>query len=256
MKLAEVSINRPVFAIMMSVALITLGIFSYRTLGVDLMPKVDQPTVQVNVQLQGASPEEVESTASKPLEEAINTINGIDELTTNSNQGNVSARITFNLERDMDSAIQDVRDKVAPLTQRLPRDTPAPRVTKYDPDSQPILALAISGGRDPKELTEIVDRRIKQALETINGVGGLQFFGDRRRQIQLLLDGDRLTAYGLTADQVRSAVERQNVEIPGGNFVAGESEINLRTMGRLTAVTDFDRIILSQQNGSVITLGD
>jgi hydrophobic/amphiphilic exporter-1 (mainly G- bacteria), HAE1 family len=135
MKIAEVSINRPVFAIMMSVALITLGVFSYRTLGVDLMPKVDQPTVQVNVSLPGASPEEVETTATKPLEEAINTINGIDELQTGSNQGQVQARITFNLERDMDSAIQDVRDKVAPLQQRLPRDAPAPRVTKYDPDS-------------------------------------------------------------------------------------------------------------------------
>jgi HAE1 family hydrophobic/amphiphilic exporter-1 len=256
MKLAEVSINRPVFAIMMSVALITLGVFSYRTLGVDLMPKVDQPTVQVNVNLPGASPEEVETTATKPLEEALNTINGIDEMQTGSNQGNVNARVTFNLERDMDSAIQDVRDKVAPLQQRLPRDAPAPRVTKFDPDSQPILALAVSGGRDPKELTEIVDRRIKQALETITGVGGIQFFGDRRRQIQLYLDGDRLTAYGLTADQVRNAIERQNVEIPGGNFVAGESEINLRTMGRLTAITEFNKIILSQANGSVITLGD
>jgi HAE1 family hydrophobic/amphiphilic exporter-1 len=256
MKVADVSINRPVFAIMMSLALVTLGIFSYRTLGVDLMPKTDQPTVQVRVQLPGASAEEVESSITKAVEESVNTVNGIDELSTTSNQGNMQARITFNLERDMDSAIQDVRDKMSQTQQRFPRDTQQVSVTKYDPDSNPILALAISGERDPKELTEIVDTRIKQPLETINNVGGIEFNGGRRRQIQLLLDGDRLTAYGLTADQVRNAVERQNVEIPGGQFIAGASEIALRTMGRLTNILDFSRIILSQQNGSVITFGD
>ena len=256
MKVADVSINRPVFAIMMSLALITLGVFSYRTLGVDLMPKTDQPNANVNVQLPGASAEEVESTLAKPVEETVNTINGIDELRTNSNQGNVQANITFNLERNMDSAIQDVRDKMSQVQGRFPRDTQPARVTKYDPDSQPILTLAISGGRDPKELTDVVDRKIKQVLETVNNVGGIEFNGGRKRQIQLALDGDRLTAYGLTADSVRNAIERQNIEIPGGNFTAGPSEIALRTMGRLTNVTDFTKIILSQQNGSVVTLGD
>jgi HAE1 family hydrophobic/amphiphilic exporter-1 len=241
---------------MMSLALITLGVFSYRTLGVDLMPKTDQPNVNVNVQLPGASAEEVESTITKAVEETVNTINGIDELRTNSNQGNMQSNITFNLERNMDSAIQDVRDKLSQTQGRFPRDTQPARVTKYDPDSQPILTLAISGARDPKELTEIVDRRIKQQIETVNNVGGIEFNGGRRRQIQLLLDGDRLTAYGLTADQVRNAIERQNIEIPGGNFIAGPSEIALRTMGRLTNVTDFSKIILSQQNGLVITFGD
>ncbi len=263
MKIADVSINRPVFAIMMSLALVTLGIFSYRTLGVDLMPKTDQPTVNVNVQLPGASAEETESTLTKPIEESVNTVNGIDELRTNSNQGNMNANISFNLERNMDSAIQDVRDKMAQIQNRFPRDTLPARVTKYDPDSQPILTLAISGGREPKELTEIVDKRIKQVLETVNNVGGIEFNGGRRRQIQLLLDGDRLTAYGFTAETVRQQIERQNIEIPGGNFIAGPSEIALRTMGRLTNVTDFLKIILAQQlngpqsvNGSVITFGD
>src|SRR5437667_339829 len=160
MKIADISINRPVFAIMMSLALVTLGLFSYRTLGVDLMPKTDQPTVNVNVSLPGISAEEAETSLAKKVE------------------------------------------------------------------------------------------------ETVNNVGGIDFNGDRRRQIQLLLDADRLTAYGLTADQVRNAIERQNIEIPGGNFIAGPSEIALRTMGRLTNVSDFTRIIISQQNGLVIKLGD
>src|SRR5438874_5340274 len=256
MKIADVSINRPVFAIMMSLALVTLGIFSYRELGVDLMPKTDQPTVNVNVQLPGVSAEEAESSLAKKIEENVNSISGIDELRTNSNQGGANANITFNLERDMESAIQDVRDRMGGIQSQFPRDTLPARIFKFDPDSAPILTLAISSSRDPKELTEIIDKKIKQVLETVNNVGGIDFNGDRRRQIQLLLDADRLTAYGLTADQVRNAIERQNIEIPGGNFVAGPSEIALRTMGRLTNVSDFTRIIISQQNGLVIKLGD
>jgi hydrophobic/amphiphilic exporter-1 (mainly G- bacteria), HAE1 family len=254
MKLAEVSIRRPVFAIMMSLALVTLGLFSYRSLGVDLMPKTEAPAVMVQVGLPGASAEEVESQIVKPLEESVNTISGIDEIRANSNQGNGNLFITFNLERDIDSAIQDVRDKVAQV--RFPRDANPPFVIKMDPDAGAVLTLAVSGGREAKELTEIVDKRIKQPLETVNGVGSIDFFGDRRRQIQLLLDADRLTAYGLTADQVRNAVERQNVEIPGGTFRSGPADIALRTMGRLTNVFDFRKIILSERDGSVITFGD
>jgi hydrophobic/amphiphilic exporter-1 (mainly G- bacteria), HAE1 family len=256
MKIADVSINRPVFAIMMSLALVTLGIFSYRTLGVDLMPKTDQPQVNVNIQLPGASPEEMEGSIAKKVEENVNTINGIDELRTNSNPSAMQANITFNIERDMESAIQDVRDKLGTIQAQFPHDTFPARVFKYDPDSAPILTLAISSERDPKELTEIVDKKIKQVLETVNNVGGIDFNGDRRRQIQLLLDADRLTAYSLTAEQVRNAIERQNIEVPGGSFVTGPSEMMLRTMGRLGNVSDFSRIIISQQGGSVIRMGD
>ena len=254
MKLAEVSIRRPVFAIMMSLALVTLGVFSYRTLGVDLMPKTDSPQVLVRVQWPGASPEEVETQVAKPLEEAINAISGIDELKMEARRGEAWGNINFLLERDMDSAIQDVRDKVAPL--RFPRDVYPPQITRWDPDSAPILMLSVAGSRDPKELTEIADNKIMQVLETANNVGGITLQGDRRRQIQLLLDADRLTAYGLTAEQVRNAVERQNVEIPGGSFTIGASDIALRTMGRLINVPDFNRIILSQRDGAVVTLGD
>ena len=256
MKIADVSINRPVFAIMMSLALVTLGLFSYRTLGVDLMPKTDQPTVTVQVQLPGASPEEMELSVAKKVEENVNTINGIDELRTNSNPSAMQAQITFVLERDMESAIQDVRDKLGGIQAQFPRDTQPARIFKYDPDSAPILTLAISADREPKELTQIVDKKIKQVLETVNNVGGIDFNGGRRRQIQLLLDADRLTAYGLTADQVRNAIEQQNAEIPGGTFIAGPTEIMLRTMGRLTDIGDFSRIILSQQNGSAIRFSD
>jgi HAE1 family hydrophobic/amphiphilic exporter-1 len=255
-KLADVSIRRPVFALMMSVALVTLGFFSYRSLGVDLMPMTEQPNVNVRVGLPGASAEEVETTLTLPIEAAVNSIEGIDELRANSNQGNTNVNIGFKLEKSLDVAIQDVRDKIGPIANQFGRDATPPVIQKSDSDSGSVLTIAFYGDRDFKELSEIVDEQIKQVLETTSGVAEIQFTGERRRQIQILLNADRLYAYGLTVDQVRNAIQRQNVEIPGGTFISGPSQIALRTLGRLTNVSDFNRIILSQRAGSVITLGD
>jgi HAE1 family hydrophobic/amphiphilic exporter-1 len=241
---------------MMSVALVTLGIFSYKSLGVDLMPRTEQPNVQVRVGLPGASAEEIETTLTLPIETAVNSIEGIDELRGNSNQGNTNVNITFTLEKDMDVAVQDVRDKIGPIVNQFGRDASAPVIQKSDPDSGAVLTIAIYGDRDPKELSEIVDEQIKQVLETSAGVAEVQFSGERRRQIQILLNADRLYAYGITVDQVRNAIQRQNVEIPGGTFISGTSQIALRTLGRLANVSDFNRIVLSQKSGSVVTLGD
>jgi HAE1 family hydrophobic/amphiphilic exporter-1 len=256
MKLADVSIRRPVFAFMMTAALVVLGLFSYRNLGLDLMPKTDYPMVTVSTRLSGASAEEIETQLTKPVEEVVNTINGIDELRANSDQGSSRVTITFVLERDIEAATQDVRDKVATVVNQFPRDTFPPTIQKMDPDSAPILTLIVSGQRSQKEITEIVDKKIKQVLETVQDVGEVLFMGERRREIQLLLNADRLNAYGLTVEQVRSAVSRQNVEIPGGTFVAGPSEISMRTMGRIKNVDDFNRIILAYQKGSVIRFQD
>ena len=175
-KLAEVSVRRPVFAVMMSAALIVLGWFSYRDLGLDLMPRTDSPTVNVRASLPGASAEEIETTITKPIEAAVNTINGIDELRCSSSQGNGNCTITFTLERDIEAATQDVRDKVA--TVRFPRDTEPPVVSKIDPDSAPILTLVVFSNRSPKEITQIADKQIKQVLETVQDVGEVQL--DRR----------------------------------------------------------------------------
>src|SRR5206468_3032064 len=216
----------------------------------------DPPVVNVNTNLPGASAEEIETQLTKPIEEAVNTISGIDELRANSDQGSSRVTINFTLEREIESAVQDVRDKVSTIVNRFPRDTRPPTVQKVDPDAQPILSFGVSGPRSQKELSEIADKKIKQVLETVKDVGSITFFGDRRREIQLLLNADRLSAYGLTVDQVRNAVERQNVEVPGGTFTTGPAEIALRTMGRIRNVEDFNRIIIAYREGSVITFGD
>src|SRR3982751_1642525 len=254
MKIAEISVRRPVFAVMMSAALIVLGWFSYRELGLDLMPRTDSPTVNVRASRPGASAEEIETTITKAIEASVNTINGIDELRCSSSQGNGNCTITFTLERDIEAATQDVRDHVAGV--RFPRDTTPPVVSKTDPDAAPILTLVVFSNRSPKEITEIADKQIKQVLETVQDVGEVSLFGDRRREVRILLDPNRLNAYGLTVQQVGNAVGRQNTEIPGGTFIAGPSEISMRTMGRLRSVEEFEKIVLSYKDGSVITLGD
>ena len=257
MKIAEVSVERPVFAIMMTAALIVLGAVSYESLGLDLMPKTDVPVVSVQANLPGASAEEIETQITKRIEEAVNTISGIDELRASSDQGNSRVTINFTLERDIESATQDVRDKLAQIVNQFPRDTRPLQITKMDPDSQPIFGFAVYGPRAPKELTEIAEKRVKQELETVKDVGSVGYNGERKREIQLLLDADRLNAYGLTVDEVRTAVQRQNVEIPGGQFTAGPADVAVRTMGRIRNVDDFNRIVIAYRtDGSVITFAD
>jgi HAE1 family hydrophobic/amphiphilic exporter-1 len=257
MKLAEVSVNRPVFAIMMTAALIVLGAVSYESLGLDLMPKTDAPVVSVQANLPGASAEEIETQITKRIEEAVNTISGIDELRASSDQGNSRVTINFTLERDIESATQDVRDKLAQIVNQFPRDTRPLQITKMDPDAQPVFGFAVYGPRAAKEITEIAEKRVKQDLETVKDVGSVGYNGERKREIQLLLNADRLNAYGLTVDQVRNAVQRQNVEIPGGQFTAGPADVAVRTMGRIRNVEDFNRIVISYRaDGSVITFGD
>jgi len=255
-KLADISVKNPVFAVMLGAALILLGAFSYEGLGLDLMPKTDSATVSVGVSLPGASAEEIETQITKPLEDTVNTISGIDELRATSSQGNSRVTINFTVEREIEAAVQDVRDKVAPLSNRFGRDARPPVVTKADPDAAPIFIFQVYGPRAPKELSEIADKQIKQELETIKDVASVSLFGNRNREIQLLLNADRLNAYGLTVDQVRNAVQRQNVEVPGGTYITGPTEVTLRTMGRIRTVDDFNRIIIAYREGSVITFAD
>ncbi len=256
MKLAEVSVNRPVFAIMMSAALVVMGWFSYRELGLDLMPKTDYPTVMVSASLPGSSAEEMETSITKPIEASVNTINGIDELRCSSSQGNSRCTITFVLEREIEAATQDVRDKVGGVQRQFPRDTEPPVINKMDPDASPILTLIVSSPRAPKELSLIAEKQIKEVLETVQDVGEVSLQGNRHREIQVLLDPNRMNAYALTTAQVSQAIARQNTEIPGGSVTAGPSDIAMRTMGRLRDVSDFDKIVLAYNNGSAVRLED
>jgi HAE1 family hydrophobic/amphiphilic exporter-1 len=255
-KLAEICIRRPVFASMIILALVVVGTTSYFRLGVDRFPKVDMPTVSVRTSLPGASPEEVESEVSQRIEVAVNTVEGISELRSVSSQGSSMIMVTFNLNRDIDTAAQDVRDRVATVVRSLPRDVDPPVITKFDSDASPVLTLALSADRPLRELTEIGDKIVKVQLERAAGVGEVRVVGGLERAINIWIDADRLAAYQIPIAAVGDAIRRQNADVPGGNVTGATREQVLRTMGRVADPAAFNDIVVATINGAPIRVRD
>lgn len=255
-KLAEICIKRPVFATMLILALVVIGMAAYHQLGVDYFPKVEFPFVNITTTLSGASPEEVESQVTKPLEEVVNTISGIDELNSTSAEGVSIISIAFVLEKDPEVAAQEVRDKINTVLGQLPKDAKPPIVEKIATDASPVLNVVISANRDLREITKLADDRLKKNIESINGVGQVRFVGERKRQIQVIVDGEKLYSYNLNIEQVRAALAAQNIEIPGGRIDQGNRELSLRTMGRVEHPVDFERIVVGNLNGAPIRVSD
>ena len=255
-KLAEICVRRPVFASMMILALVVVGATSYFRLGVDRFPSVDLPNVSVRTTLPGASAEEVETVVSQVIEEAVNTVEGIDELRSISGQGTSFVIATFNLNRDIDTAAQDVRDRVATVLNRLPRDVNPPVISKFNNENQPILTIALSGARTLRELTEIADKIVKVQLERSSGVGEVRLVGGLERAINIWVDADRLAAYQIPITAVRDAIQRQNANLPGGNVTSGAREQVLRTMGRMADPLAFNDLVITTVNGSPIRVRD
>ena len=236
MTIPELCVKRPVFSVTLIGFLLVLGIFSFRDLGVDLFPKTDPATVTVTVDLPGATAEEMSTEVILPLEEAVSSVGGLDELSSEADEGVATITSKFVLERDTEGAAQDVREKVAAAIRLLPPTILPPTITKDDPDSDPVLSLLIAGGSDLRETTEIADKQIKRTLETVNGVGEVDLTGGRIRQIRVLGDAEKLNAYGITITQLEDAIRNQNVEVPGGTIRRGASEMGVRTLGRIEAL--------------------
>jgi hydrophobic/amphiphilic exporter-1 (mainly G- bacteria), HAE1 family len=255
-KLAEICIRRPVFAMMIVLSLVVVGAAGYVNLGVDRFPSVDVPVVRISARLRGRFPAEMESQVSQPIEEVVNTIEGIDELRSVNGSGSTFVVATFNLNRDIDVAAQDVRDRVATVTRELPRDMDPPTISKSDTDQQPVLSLTVSGPRSRRELTEIADKIIKTQIERSPGVGEVNVVGGLERAINIWVDADRLAAYQLPITAVRDAVDRQNANTPGGNVTTEQREQTLRTMGRLNDANAFQRLVIATRNGSPIRVRD
>src|SRR5574337_464389 len=256
MSLIEICVKRPVFATMLIVSLVVMGLASFRELGLDVFPKVDMPTVTITTRLEGASPEEIESNITKRIEEAVNTINGIDELRSTTIEGQSQVFVTFVLERKIDEAANDVREKVAAVVSAFPQGTEAPAIEKFDPDAAPIMAVVVSGKRSAREITALADKKIKRQLETVKDIGAVTLVGDRKREIQLVVDPHRLEAYNLSIQQVKAAVQRQNVEIPGGNITWQTREQGLRTLGRIERAEDWSDLIVADYKGAPVRIRD
>ena len=255
-KLAEICIRRPVFATMIVLSLVVVGAAGFFKLGVDRFPAVDLPTVSVRVGLPGGAPEEVESLITQQVEEVINTVDGISELRSVSGQGTSLVMATFDLDRDLVSAAQDVRDRVNTLGRRLPEDATPPVVQKFDNDSTPVLTVALTANRSLRELTELADKTARPQLERVGGVGEVRVVGGLQRAINVWIDAERLAAYQISISQIRQALERQNTDVPGGNVTTGKEELTLRTLGRFTDPRQFDDLVIANVNGAPVKLRD
>ena len=256
MSLAGFCVRRPAFTTVLVMALVVTGLFSFRDLSVDLLPKADPATVTVAVALPGASPDEMSSSVAEPLEQALSGIAGIDQIQSRLGVGTARITIRFVLERDINEAAQDVREKVAGALGNLPPQVHPPVVAKTDPESQPIFTIAVGGPYDLRTLSEISDKSIRRALEAVNGVGEVTVAGGRAREVHVTLDIEKLSAHGLSASQVREAIAAENVEIPGGRIDQGDAEVMLRTPGRLERIEEFGRIVVATQGGTPIRVSD
>src|SRR5439155_5779430 len=254
--ISELSVRRPVFALMLISFLVVLGLFSFRDLGVDLFPRADPATVNVSVTVPGASAEEMTTQVILPLEGAVNTISGLDTVASQASAGNARITCTFVLEREIEGAAQDVREKVAGALKNLPPNTLPPVIQKSDPDSDSILSMIVGSNKSLRETTEIADKQIKRVLETVDGVGAVTLTGSRPRQIRIFADAEKMNAYGITITQLQQAIQRENVEVPGGSIVRGTNELSVRTLGRVDAPSQFGDIIVANTNGSPIRVND
>ena len=254
--LAALCVKRPVFASVLILSLTVIGVFSFTRLGLDRYPKVDFPTVLITTVQPGAAPEQIETEITDKIEEAVNTISGIDELRSVSSEGISQVILAFLLDKDTNVAAQEVRDKVNGVLPLLPRTIQQPRVDRLDPDASPVLSVALSANRPVRDITEYADKVLRRQLESVGGVGQVTLLGGRQRQINVWLDADRLRGHNLTVTDVARALQAQNVEIPGGRIDQGPRSLTLRTRGRVQSVAEFNDLIISEKSGHQVRMGD
>jgi HAE1 family hydrophobic/amphiphilic exporter-1 len=254
--LAELCVRRPVFASVLILSLTVIGAFAFGQLGVDRLPQVDFPTVAITTRLPGAAPEQVESEVTDKIEEAVNTISGIDQLSSNSAEGISQVVVTFFLEKNADVAAQEVRDRINRILPLLPRTITQPTIEKQDPDAAPILTIAVTARKPIRDVTEYTDKVLRRRLESTDGVGQVLVLGGRKRQINIWVDAARLHAYNLTVNDVSRALQAQNADIPGGRIDQGPQSITMRTRGRVDTPEQFGGLVLRQVDGHPVQVAD
>jgi HAE1 family hydrophobic/amphiphilic exporter-1 len=255
-KLAELCVRRPVFATVLVLALVVTGLFAYFQLGVDRFPKVEFPWVTITTVLPGAAPQEVETEVTEKIEGAVNTIGGIEEIVSFSSENVSVVSIQFALEKDGDVGAQEVRDRVNGVLSQLPVDARQPLIQKADPDSEPVIAVALAAPASDRDISEYADKVLKRRLETIQGVGQVLIVGARPRQVNIVVDNAKLAAHGLTGADVVNALRTQNVQIPGGKVEAGVDDLTLRTHGRVSSPEAFGALPLTSRGGYQVRIRD
>ncbi len=254
--LAEVCVKRPVFATMLILSLVVVGGFSFFSLGVDLFPEVDFPTVTVTTVNPGASPVEIETEITEKIEEAANTVSGIDELRSTSLEGVSQVFVQFQLDKDVNVAAQEVENKLQTVIPDLPETAEQPTVLKLDSGAAPVLRIVVSASDSLKDVTEVSKKQVKERIESINGVGQVQLVGGRERQINVWVDPNKMRSFNISPIEVTSALRIQNIEFPSGRIDEGSREVNIRTLGKVQKVEDFEEIIVAKRNGYDVRVKD
>ncbi len=240
--LASICIRRPVFATVLTLVMLVFGVVGYLNLGLDRFPKIDFPIITVTTRLAGLAPEEVETEITDKIEEAVNTTSGIDELRSVSSEGISQVFITFVLEKDADVAAQEVRDKVNRILPDLPRDIDQPFVEKFDPDSSPVMTIAVSAPSSIRDLTEYCDKVLRRQLESLPGVGQVLIVGGQARQINVQLDALKMRSHRLTVADVARALQAQNLQVPGGSVKVGRGSTRCGRWGGWRASPSSSRL--------------
>ena len=257
MNISELSIRRPVLATVMTLIIILFGAIGYMTLGVREYPSVDNPIISVSCSYPGANADVIENQITEPLEQNINGIPGIRSLTSVSSQGSSRITVEFELSVDLETAANDVRDKVSRAQRLLPRDCDPPTVSKADADAMPILMVALqSDKRSLLELSEIADLTVKEQLQTIMDVSSVMIWGEKKYCMRLWLDPVKMSGYGITPMDVKSALDRENVELPSGSIEGNTTELSIRTMGQMHTTEEFNNLVIKEQGGRIVRFSD
>lgn len=257
MNISELSIRRPVLATVLTIIILLFGAIGYITLGVREYPSVDNPIISVTCSYAGANAEVIESQITEPLEQNINGIPGIRSLTSTSQQGMCRITVEFDLSVDLETAANDVRDKVSRAQRYLPRDCDPPTVSKADADAMPILMVAIqSDSRSLLEISEIADLTVKEQLQTIPDVSSVQIWGEKRYSMRIWLDPVKMAAYGITPVDIKNTITSENVELPSGSIEGNSVELTLRTMGQMHTAQEFNNIIVKEKDGNIVRIRD
>ncbi len=254
--LAEVCVKRPVFATMLILSLVTVGAFSFFSLGVDLFPKIDFPTITITVVNPGASPQEIETDVTEKIEEAVNTVSGIDELRSTSIEGISQVFVQFVLEKDVNVAAQEVENRVQTVIPNLPETAEQPTVQKLDSDAAPVLRIVVSGPTNLRDVTELADKKIKQRLESVSGVGQISIIGGRERQINVWVDPDKMRSYNVTPAEISNALRMQNAEFPSGRLDEGQTETSVRTLGKIKKPEEFAEVVVATRGSYQVKIKD
>ncbi len=258
MSLSTLSIKRPVFTIVVNLTIVLFGLIGYSFLGVREFPSIDPAQVSIRTNYTGANSDIIESQITEPLEKAINSIDGIRNVTSSSIQGSSNITVEFNLDKDLEEAANDVRDKVSQATRSLPQDIDAPPVvSKADANSDAIISMTIqSDSRNALELSDFAENVIGQRLETIPGVSGIQIWGQKRYAMRLWIDPVKLASYGCTVSEVRTALNKQNVELPSGKITGANTELMVKTIGNLSKAEEFNNIIIRSEGDKIVRFSD